>query len=492
MSKPIVIEKAKNFIIVVLFLSTVLLLYFFWGNISFDDLKHTAIPAVGEVTEIPDIKPDRIIVNFGSANYTVIQAGQGDIWYNQAKTGGDDMVKEIDLFGQVENVYAEEITYAKYQEVMKYRSIWAEFNYDIPITDFCLNFNIKDPQSFGSIETISAVGYSPASDELRKSLFIKDGKNQKYYRLTADENNTQFGELIDTIESEGYNTYYPISTYMGVKDNNTLIPLTLESKMRKLPFRQYIYSYQTEKINEMAEQYFGGNFDFVRNITEEKGTVIYMYGYGQIVLIVNTDGSVEYKEEQTGENSGQSFLDALHTAVQFVADHGSWGSLEGAKMTPYLKDVVLNPNKVAGYQFIFGLELNGNRLYYEQGEPITVNVTKGQVTYYKRDWIDFEQKDLDDTKNDPMKETFSSVDLITQNYQYIYNIILQAGVVESTINQNAMFEEVASLVDNMQIGYVKLTGGKSTELQPAWIVTIRNINIYFNLYNAEPIGYTIK
>lgn len=494
MSKPIVIEKVKNFFLVVLFLSTVLLLYFFWGNISFDDLKPPAIPAAGELPETPYIKPDRIIVNFGfgSDNYTVIQAGQSDVWSNQAETNSDDMVKELNLFGQAENVLAREITYDQYKEVKKYRSIWAEFNYDIPMTEFCRYFGINKPQSFDSIETVTAVGYSPASEEMKKSIFIKDGKNGKYYRLFADKNKTKFGALIDTIESEGYNIYYPISTYLGIKNNDTLVPLTLESNMRKFPFKQDIYSYQSEKINVMAEDYFGGNFDFVRKITEDKGTLIYMYGYGQIVLILNTDGSIEYKEEQTSENSGQSFLDALSTAVQFVADHGSWGSLEGAKLTPYLKDVVLNPNKEDGYQFIFGLELNGNRLYYEHGDPITVNVTKGQVTYYKRDMIDFEQKDLDATKKDTMKETFSSVDLIAENYQYIYNILYQNGVVNATADQNAMFEDIASRVNNMQIGYVKLTGEKAGELQPAWIVTINNIYVYFNLYTAEPMGYTIK
>ena len=496
MSKPIVIEKAKNFFLVVLFLSTVLLLYFFWGNISFDNLKQTAIPAADE--ESPKtpylIKPDRIIVNFGFGrdNYIVIQAGQGDVWYNGKKTDSDDMVKELNLFGQAENVFTREITYDKYQEVMKYRSIWAEFNYDIPTTDFFLNFGIKKPQGLDSIETITAIGYSPASEELKKSIFIKDGKNGKYYWLSADKNKTKFGALIDTIESEGYNTYYPISTYLGVKNNNTLVPLILESSMRKFPFEQEIYSYQSEKINEMAEPYFGGNFDFVRRIKEDKGTWIYMYGYGQIVLILNTDGSIEYKEEQTGENSGQSFMDALNTAIRFVADHGSWGSLDGATLTPYLKDVVLDPNKEDGYQFIFGLELNENRLYYEQGDPITVNVTKGQVTYYKRDMIDFEKKELDATKKDAKMETCSSVDLITQNCQYIYNIIFQAGVVDATVDQNAMFEEVASSVNNMQIGYVKLTGEKAGALQPAWIVTIDNIYVYFNLYTAEPMGYTIK
>ncbi|MEL7654861.1 MAG: hypothetical protein AAGU75_03015 [Bacillota bacterium] len=500
MSKPIMIEKAKNVSIVVLFLSTVLLLYFFWGNITFDDLKQPAVPVAGEVPETPYlIRPERVIVNFGSFgsdNYAVIPAGQSDVWCDQTETDRACMVKELDRFGQAENILVNEITYAKYQEVMKYRSIWAEFNYDIPMADFCRNFGIKKAQSFDSIETVTAIGYSAASEDAKKSLFIFDRKNLKYYRLYSEKDNTQFGSLIDTIEidtieSERYNIYYPISTYLGV-DNNTLVPVTVKSDLISIPFRQAIYSYQSEKINEIAKAYFGGNFDFVRKVTEDKGTVIYMYGYGQIVLIINTDGSIEYKEEQVSDNSGQSLLDALNTAVQFVADHGSWSFPEEAKLTPYLKDVVLDPGKEHGYQFVFGLEVNGIPLYYEQGDPITVNVIKGQVTYYKRDLIDFDEKDLEEAKADSMTDVFSTVNLIAQNYQYIYDILLKAGTVNTTADQEAMFEDVASLVDNMQIGYVKLAVNKSTELQPAWIVTFKNTNVFFDLYTAEPIGYSIK
>jgi len=494
MSKPILIEKAKNLILVVLFLSTVLLLYFFWGNLSFDDWKQPFIPAAGEVPDASYlIRPDRIIVNFGADNYTVIHEGVQDVWSDQTETGNGCMIDEIDRFGQAENIYTEEITYDQYLKAMStsFRSIRAEFRYNIPASDFSQSFRIKNQQNFNSIETITAVGYSTAS-EAQNSLFLYDGKNHKYYRLVADENKAEFGPLIDNLESAGYNIYYPVSTYLGV-ENNALIPLMASSNLEKFPYRQEYYSYQTEKINEMAENFFGGNFDFVRKITEDKGTVIYMYGYGQTVLIVNTDGSMEYKEEQSSDDSGQSFLSALNTAVEFVANHGSWGSLSGVKMTPYLKDVILDPNKQKGYQFIFGMELNGMPVLYENGDPITVNVTKGQVTYYKRNLIDFDQKDLEEAKkNSSYQDAFSPVNLIAQNYLYIYNVLLKAELVNAAADQNAMFDRVAALVSDMRTGYLRISDDKSADLQPVWIITFDHIEIYFDLYTAEPISYSIQ
>ena len=483
MSRPKMIEKAKNISLVVLFLSTVLLLYFFWGNISFE--TQTSNPSSD--AKIPEtaylIQPNQITVNFGADSYTVIPEGESDIWCNAAKE--DCMVTEIDRFGQADNILVTEIPYSQYQEAMKYRSILASFNYNIPMADFCLNFNIEKPQSYDAIETVTSVGYSTGSPE---SLLIYDGKNEKYYWLATDSDHTKFGALIDKIESSGYNIYYPAKTYLGGK-NDTLVPLTVNTNLKKFSFRQDAYSYQTEKINTIAENFFGGNFDFVRKITEDNGTIIYMYGYGQNVLVANTDGSLEYKEEQTSNDSGQSFLDALKIGVQFVADHGSWESLGGAKLTPYLKAVALNPNNKDGYRFVFGMEVNGTKLFYEESDPIIIDVNSGQVTYYKRNMIDFDQKDLDTIAASSADPAFSPINLIAQNYQYLYNIVIQSGGVNASLDQAAVFEDVASLITKMQVGYIRLADKESTEIQPVWVVTLNGINVYFDLYSAEPIGY---
>ncbi len=494
MSKSM-IEKIKNYSLVALFLSTVLLLYFFWGNLSFDDINFQNEQTIEEPPKTDYlIKPEQIIVNFGADNYTVILPEKRDIWYND----GDKscMVNEIDRFGQADDILVEEITYDKYQEVMKkYRSIRAEFSYNIPISDFCRNFDINKPQSYNTIQTVTIIGYSTA---VEKNLFVFDGKNNKYYRLVAGENkdnivDPDFPGLIASIESEGYNSYYPISIYSGVEnDALTLVPVSLETNLKSFPYRQDTYSYQAQKINALAENFFGENFDFVRRIIEDNGTVIYMYGYGQNVLIVNTDGSIEYKEEQTNDKIKQSFLDALNTAIQYVAKHGSFKSLDGAKLTPYLKDAILNPAKEEGYRFVFGMEVNENRLFYEEGDAIVVDVISGQVTYYKRNMIDFDQEELDTIETYSAEDVFSSVNLIAQNYQYIFNILLQSGEVETTTDSSVMFEEIASLVSDMQIGYVRLSDKDVMEIQPVWVVTINDLDIFFDLYSAEPISYSKK
>ena len=494
MAKPNVIEKAKNLILVVLFISTVLLLYFFWGNITFENV---GLPVVQrEETPLKTVsllQPERITVNFGADTYTVLPPG--DVWSNGIGSDKDSFVKELGRFGPAENVLVQEITYENYLKVMKYASIWARFNYDIPISDFCSYFDMSKSQSYDTIETVTEIGYSTAEDG--NSLYILDGKNQKTYRLVAssakDSNNTtgntEFPAFIDSLGAAGYNMYYPVNSVLGV-GSDTLVPLSAQANLKGFSFRQDFYSYQTEKISAMAEQYFGGNFDFVRKITEENGTIIYMYGYGQTVLIVNTDGSIEYKEEQTGNLAGQSFSDALETAVKFVADHGAWESMEKSKLTPYLEDVIRDPDKQKGYRFVFGLEVNGDRLYYEKGAPVIVDVTSGQVTYYKRQFIDFDQKEINSIQASSTDDAFSVANLIAQNYKYIYNILLESGDVTATEDESVMFEDIATLLKGMRIGYVKPADSENTEIKPVWVVTVKDTDVYFDLYNADPVGYS--
>ncbi len=496
MSKPIWIEKTKSVILVVLFLSTVLLLYFLWGNISFDDFKPSSVKPVSGAPDTADLmRPEQIIVSFGADNYTVLLPGE--IWYDRSNNGG--FVGELGKFGPAENTLVEEIAKDKYLQIRSLRSIWAEFQYDIPLKDFCDNFKMKKSQNYDVIETVTEIGYSTVDGN--QSLFILDGKNNKHYRLFSDiskgsENQpvkTEFPELIDSVEAAGFSIYYPVGQLSGIK-NETLVPLAIKTSLKSFPYRQESYSYQTEKISDMAEEFFGGNFDFVRKITEENGTVIYMYGYGQTVLIVNTDGSIEYKEEPTASSGGQSLTEALDIAINFVSSHGfSWEPMEDAGFSMYLKDVLSTSGKEKGYRFIFGLEINGNRLYYERGEPIVVEVVSGQVTYYNRNMIDFDMEDLgaiDADASQDSYDTFSAVNLIAQNYRYIYDILLLSEEVHAVSEKEEMFEIVSSMVNNMQTGYVKPDRGENMEIQPAWIVRIGDIEVYFDLYTAEPIGYS--
>lgn len=488
MSKPNVIEQVKNVALVVLFLSTVLLLYFFWGSDSYREVSEPDQKVQGESVLAKElVRPEKIIVNFGEDNYTVIASENSWIW-NDSK---NSILSGLDRFGKAENILAEEITDKQYQEVMKYRSICAEFSYNIPMNDFCSIFGLNQPQSYDMIKTVTAIGYSTYSPE---RIFIYDGKNMKYYMLMAQEADTGLDNLITSIESKGYDPYYPVGSFIGIGvENTTLIPISLESNLQSFLYQQDAYIHQTDKINYLAEKFFGENFDFVRKITENNGTIIYMYGYGQKVLIVNTDGSFEYKEEQINDSSDLGFYDSLTTAIQFIESHGTWESLEGTRITRYLRNVTENPDQKEGYRFTFDLEINGSPVYYEKGDAFVIDVENGQVNYFKRNMIDYNQNDVDATEAASYENAFSAVNLIAKNYEYIDDLLKEQGVVTEDGLIPGSFEDISALITDMKTGYMKTTSAAGeNKMIPVWVVTIKNIDFYFGLYDAEPEGFSIS
>lgn len=490
MSKPILIEKMKSFSLVVLFISTVLLLYFFWGNNTIDELRPDTepvnAPANMEDLKTDLIRPERILVNLGAENYTLVPSQETSVW-NSGK--GNSIIDGLKRLDKAENILVKEISYSQYQEVMNLRSLRAEFAYDIPMSDFCSNFGIESQPGYDSIKYVSAVGYSSSVTD---SIFVYDRKDGVYYRLMIEGDQIGLKSLIDSIESKQYSPYYPISIYLGV-NNNTLIPVSMTDNLKSFHYQQDFYAHQSGQINILAEKFFGENFDFVRKITEDTGKIIYMYGYGQKVLIVNTDGSIEYKEELLNNASDQSFLESLKTAVNFVDSHGSWDSLEGAKVTPYLKNVIESPEKNEGYRFIFGLEVNGSPLFYEQGNAFVVDVVNGQVNYFKRNMIDFDTDEVQAIKTAPYRDVFSAGNLIAKNYEHIYKILVKQGILNSAAGDQNHFEDVSALINNMQTGYMRPVSQKTDDMvKPVWVVTIRNINFYFDLYNAEPLSYSVE
>lgn len=492
------VEQLKNVILVVLLLSTVLLLSFFWGKVSFDQLGIPDKPIVQEVPQIYQVlRPNLIRLSFGAENYTLLTTENSDLWQSPSRA---DMVKEFRAFSQNPNIEVEEITLEKFQEIRQdWVSIWAQFEYDIPFSGFCREYSIEKHQNYEGIETFCMMGYS--NDAGPETVFLYDKKNKRYYRLTAaaDSQPTNFAGLIERVRQEGYTSYYPIGrkspdpgtpSYLGIEiENDTLIPVEFRTNLAPLAYEQEVLPQQREKVKQLAADFFGENLDFVRTIVEENGTLIYMYGFGQNVFTAYPDGSFTYEEEQGKGNAAQGYFDSLRTALQYVADHGSWESLDGWRGKPALKRVEFDPK---GYRFVFGMAIRGIPLYDKTDELITIDVMQGQVISYKRNFVHVEQEAMNTLDESTMKDAFSPLNLIAQNYQYIYEVSQKQNGVDQPQAKDENFNWVAEQITSVQPGYLKVVEeeGKG-HLQPVWVVTLNDNKFYFDLMTAEPLDYAL-
>lgn len=509
-----IIERMKTVLIVVLTLLTILLLYFFWKDSSTDnsfELSPVMAILMGEDTYIPSVEdvivPQEIVVNFKyqSGNYTVVDTGKEKYW-NAA-------VGELQQFSRETNIQVKEIPKDQYDQIMEFRSIQFTFSYDIPFAEFCDRFQIRRFQGSDAVQNLSSMGYCADKND---SLFFYDRKNNKYYRMFVDKSKEKwkngFDQMLDQIENGGdYVHYLPASSYMLGTDekdpeNNAFMPLHFTSNLKPFSYEPEFKTGETDKINDLAETFYGKNFDFIRRLTESQGTMIFMYGYGQKVLIAGTDGTLEYKEEASDDSSDQSFFGAMDTALRFVASHGSWYIDESSKEDPQIilkSAALLQKDKSKTYRFAFDMAIGDHPICIQKGYAVVIEVTGSQVTYYKRNMMKINAAEvLRNLKTEGETETVDAVNTIALNYDYISKFLIKQGIISANASsekedqKTPYLKDIVEAMSSIQTGYVK--DQESDKVVPAWIVTFSNkdnskkCNLYFNLYRkakAEPIGY---
>lgn len=476
------IEGIKTTLIIALFLSTMLLLYFNWENPNAEAFRLPQILADEETTQAPlprdVVQPQKIVVNFGAGAYTQLEPEQFDSW--------NECIRAVGVHSRGGAVLVEEITRDQYDRIMEFRSIRFGFGYELPFGSFCRQYDIPLAQGFSQIETVREIGYSSGSPE---SLFIADELQNKYYRIVAETQTSHLSALITAIEKGSYITCYPIGTFVGT-GNKTVLPLPFESSLAPIEFEPEFFDTGTLRVREFAQTFFGESFDFVRRIEESKGTVIYMYGYGEKVLTINPAGSVEYKEKSSIPGGQQDYFDALSGALQFVSSHGAFQP-PGSELTPYLKESkAIERDKRKGYLFVFGMKTPAGSLNYAGSEAITIEIMGGQVTHYKRDMISLKNQEGTPRETEP-EEVYSAVNMLAGNYQFINTVLVAEGYPTSPAEGEVLFDFISDRIRQVKTGYVRPGGAgrDENELIPAWVVIVDDITFYFDLFNAEPLGY---
>lgn len=484
------IEKIKTGVIAVLFVCMVLLLCFFWLNISVKDIKNFSIDSLtsGEVENgyMPDAKalfvPSKLVITDGTGGYRLFNAEDVDCWTTEERTG---MVDLLAASLNTKPFFLEEITEKQYNEIMDALSITAIFDYELHFADLCTLVAGKAPTETDSVGAISSLGFSAASAE---SIFVKDDEG-KYYRLLLPESGEFLSSYIKTLSQSEDELYFSIDTYLGESaSNGTLVPTELNAELKDFAIKRDFDIKNHEEINRLAKRFFSESFDFVREIEEESGRTVYMYGYGQRILIADVDGTLEYKRQANENASSVSFLQAFETARTFIKAQGGFATLSGYRLQPYIRSTEYNFDDNGGSRFVFGLKCGDYPLLSVDNDALTIEVSKGQVTYFKRSFVSF---DAESAIARPA-EAMDAINVIAKNYNEIYNIMIRNNLVkEAAFDADAEFNVVTDTITDIAYGYVY---DGDNIARSAWLITCANgrLDVYFSLYNGEFLAYRVK
>lgn len=476
--KKILIERIKNILIVVLFLTTVLLLSFFWKDISLRDLSPINIAEKDADLYVPEthdlIQPKNILFSFGSDTYTV---KTGEESYGEG-TVTDKIMELTDKYLSSAS-YAEQIQADQYEEVMSYASVIMRFDYSIPAEEFFEENDISCTANLNDLGSMTSIGFSPVSSE---NLLIRDRNTDIYYRITVSDESVaaELGEevsaFITSMEESDYIPYYYIADIVGV-ENDALMPLFMSSDLTEMEGTKEFSISDQAQANKIAAGFFASGLDFVRKITENKGSLLYMYGSSQS-LIMEGNGTMRYSETFDPSIYRQlGFYDSLENAVEYVSTHGKWESLYRNGCQPYLKMAYpITNSQNSGYHFVFGMKKDGVTIEYSEGDIISADVFGDQITSYQRDVVVLSEERQEE------KEVWDSVEpvnILTANYAKIGEVI-----------GTSTFEEMAVRVESIKFCFIRDKQNDSLAIKPVWLITVSGGSCFwFDPGTGELLGY---
>ena len=476
------LETIKSVTLVVLFFTTILLLYFLWEDKPFqqwarsDDLTRREAPRYDEI-----LQPSQVVVCSGGGSYAL------------APDAFAPLIDSLKAFAESESLIMEEIAERQYKEGLLYPSVEARFAYYVPFSAIREVFQIQRITGSDNLDAFSALAYSEAYPD---NFFIFDKSNNKYYRIAGDAGDA-FPELSKSVADAGRRaTHFTLETNFGGQvDNQTLIPYSPESDRYDFDCTGELDTDEEERaarITRIAKSFFNDNFDFVRKIEELNGTVIYMYGFGKIVLIIDKDGAIEFKrEEEERAPAPTKYLDALGKALDFIAEHGAFETFSGISFSPRLKTVVVDPDGKRGYRFVFGISVNDLEVFYQDSDAFTVEVVGNGVTYFKRELICYDEEQIKDMAGD-FREICSAMNALAHNLEYISAVLYSVNPAEIG-SSNLTIEALAERVDWLDHAYIKLADtGERNKTRAAWLLKIEQLEFYFGLDDGVPLGYSQK
>ena len=474
------IENIKSVVLVVLFLLTILLLYFFWGDQNFRaGADENAQQRPVAIAPLELFQPDRMEVSFGGGTHTI------------TNDHFDLMMSCFRSFSIGRNLAVEEITREIYEELIRRQSMRAVFEYLIPFSAITELHGIDRISGADNINAVSEIAYIAGLDD---SLFVREKGTGRYFRIAGTSSDC-FDRLRDAIANTQLDQiYFPLATFVGGGiENNTLWPISGESNLHDISFSREDFFEQDGEVTEIVKSFFGNNFDFVRRIEEASGTTIYMYGYGEIVVVAHHTGVLEYRRLNNSRNAVQlSYLQAFSVANEFIAANGGFTTINGLTLTPFIRKVEINPVQgQSGFRFIFGVKLGDGRLFYQHGDAMIVDVSNGAVSYFRRQMINIDMYEVLKTQAEYRQAFPTMVNLIPNNTDFIWETLVNSQrVKEEVLSQDTAFNIIVQKTTRLDPGYVKIYE-EENKLKAAWIVTIYGIEFFFDIESGEPLGYRL-
>lgn len=310
-------------------------------------------------------------------------------------------------------------------------------------------------------------------------VFSKGDNHLKVYNLDIDIENLR--ERVKEIEDgKNFTYYYSMKDTLG-SNNDLFISYEMTKNMPNVYVENEFNTYDIDEIRNLAQKFFNRDIDYIREIIEDNGSIIYLYN--QQVLKINPNGQLEYFNPLEEPVLERNLYISLNTAAEFLSNN------IGVPRDMYLAKIEnIKSEENQGFRLSFRYRMREFPLILGSEtieDIIQVDVFNKHIRSYKR----FIRKDMnlveDDVEND--EKMLSVFDIININYnllesQYIENNNLTLEDIET----RDLREDILSSIQNINIAYVDpCLKDKGEKLIGVWVLEIEDILYAFDVYNGN-------
>ncbi len=459
------IERLKSLLIVLLSIFSVLLLLLNFGIRPSDfsyfkkDKSTSTIFQSNAILE-DAVKPESIGINFSKSEHTYItNPEEEDIWRSAS-----NILREVfsgETEGKIKSV--DQVTKTIYNQFLDQKSVVLFFEKQISLVTLLNGLGIEGSENIDTnFEALESIYIS-----IDKDFIIISDQERTILLTIEDVDKSSLSQGISTLKELGYNPYTTIKKYLGV-NRIGYIPIIENQKLKKVSFTNILNKFTEENIDNIVNNFFGKEVNYLREIKEEGQQTIYVDG--DRILKISEGGLISYFNPEELRDKDRNLFISLDTALSFMSNNLGYDS------SFYLKKITpINIEDYSGFRMLFGKSSNSHEVKADTAkvsEYVELDVYNDHV---RRFYQLFRGENLNETE-----EEYIEIPLTNELKPFVYK---RVNEINSKLfpdkDNNYSFEEILAKIEKADLVYIDR--GMSTPLGIGWQIKIGNTEFLFPL-----------
>lgn len=418
------------------------------------------------------IVPNKYLLTFKDNNHTFYYDDSRGLW-NSSRESLNKILSSKD----VKSTIIEESVFSSYGNK---RSIVFYFPEKINTYILAKSLDVKNPNNI--VEEIPETDYIYIYLGFDESFFVF-AQDDKYLRIEGNLTDVlSLQEKVTKIEQSGnYDNYRSMNTALDV-DNNIYITYNIAGNLPEVYVENEIRNLNELERQELAENFFEKDIDYIREIVESNGSTIYMYN--QRVLKLNINGVLEYFHPLDKKVEKRNLYQSLSTAAEFISENA------GVQKGMYLAKVEeISEDNGVGYKLIFRYRVRGIPVILgnDMVDFIQIETYNNHIKSYKH----FIRKDMNKSVDNSIisgEKMLPSFDIIDINYEFLYQKYLEENNIVLEEFQEPDINDFLSsnFIQDITLSYFDpCLKDKEDQLIGVWVIKTTKSSYAFDIYTGD-------